>query len=177
MSKKQNKPVVEIVAKDFFVRKIMPWDDQGKDGVIVFSFGNGSRMEFDTDELPEAMVRRLELHGLSQKLGDSYANMSKSRDFAGAYDAVDAVWEALKAGNWNVKGDGASVQDLAKALAKLKKCSVEQASTAIGAMDEDMLAKVKSHPEVKKVLAELRAERAAQAAKAANVPELVIPGL
>ena len=54
-------------------------------------------MEFRLDQLPGEMVVRLALHGLSQKLGDSYADSTKVTD---PEKAATDVWNNLKEGNW-----------------------------------------------------------------------------
>lgn len=164
-------------AKDFFLRKVVPWDDGGEVGKVTFKLGNGSSLVCEWEKLPADMQMRLGYHGLSQKIGDSAANCSKAKDFATAYDNMQGLWESLLQNAWNVKGDGTSTADLAKALSTLKKCTVEAAEAAIAKMDDEQLAKVKAHPQVKVKLAEIRAERAKAAAKAAKAEELVIPGL
>ena len=40
---------------------------------VRFTFDNGETFPADLHALPEAMIYRLAVHGLSQKLGDSYA--------------------------------------------------------------------------------------------------------
>ena len=63
---------------------------------VTFGF-EGNSMEFRLDQLPREMVVRLALHGLSQKLGDSYADSTKVTD---PEKAATDVWNNLKEGNW-----------------------------------------------------------------------------
>lgn len=63
---------------------------------VTFGF-EGNNMEFRLDQLPGEMITRLALHGLSQKLGDSYADSTKVTD---PEKAATDVWNNLKDGNW-----------------------------------------------------------------------------
>lgn len=63
---------------------------------VTFGF-EGNNMEFRLDQLPGEMSTRLALHGLSQKLGDSYADSTKVTD---PEKAATDVWNNLKEGNW-----------------------------------------------------------------------------
>ena len=63
---------------------------------VTFGF-EGNSVEFRLDQLPGEMVTRLALHGLSQKLGDSYADSTKVTD---PKKAATDVWNNLKEGNW-----------------------------------------------------------------------------
>ena len=63
---------------------------------VTFGF-DGNNMEFRLDQLPGEMITRLALHGLSQKLGDSYADSTKVTD---PQSAATDVWNNLKEGNW-----------------------------------------------------------------------------
>jgi hypothetical protein len=63
---------------------------------VTFGFEN-NEMEFRLDTLPAEIITRLALHGLSQKLGDSYADSTKVTD---PEKAACGVWNNLKEGNW-----------------------------------------------------------------------------
>lgn len=54
-------------------------------------------MEFKLADLSAEMVTRFMLHGLSQKLGDSYADSTKVTD---PQSVASLVWENLLEGNW-----------------------------------------------------------------------------
>lgn len=71
---------------------------------VVFNFGHGP-VQFRVDELPQEMVDRLILHGLSQKLGDSYASAGSTG--ADPYECAQKVWDNLVEGNWGAeRGSG-----------------------------------------------------------------------
>ena len=64
--------------------------------LVTFAFENET-VEFKLADLSAEMVTRLALHGLSQKLGDSYADSTKVTD---PQSAASVVWENLLEGNW-----------------------------------------------------------------------------
>ena len=68
---------------------------------VTFGF-EGNDVEFRLDQLPSEMVVRLALHGLSQKLGDSYADSTKVTD---PEKAATDVWNNLKAGYYSDDDD------------------------------------------------------------------------
>ena len=74
------------------VKKVVSVENES----VTFGF-DGNNMEFRLDQLPSEMITRLALHGLSQKLGDSYADSTKVTD---PEKAATDVWNNLKDGNW-----------------------------------------------------------------------------
>ena len=80
---------------------------------VTFGF-EGNNMEFRLDQLPGEMITRLALHGLSQKLGDSYADSTKVTD---PEKAATDVWNNLKDGSW---GRERSSVDYDAAIAEAK---------------------------------------------------------
>ena len=64
---------------------------------VTFSYVDGGMRVYDANELSEEMRNRLIVHGLAQKLGDSYAG----RD--GHEDCTEAVWSNLMEGNWGAE--------------------------------------------------------------------------
>lgn len=64
--------------------------------LVAFAF-ESETVEFRLADLSEEMVKRLALHGLSQKLGDSYADSTKVTD---PQSAASVVWENLLEGSW-----------------------------------------------------------------------------
>ena len=79
-----------------FLSKILPEDVGGKARTVQFHLGNGAKLSLNLDELKPETVEQLALHGLSQKGGDAGAGMSKDRDFAGAYGAIQTVLDNLE---------------------------------------------------------------------------------
>ena len=72
---------------------------------VTFGF-EGNSVEFRLDQLPGEMITRLALHGLSQKLGDSYADSTKVTD---PEKAATDVWNNLMQGYRDWETDRKSV--------------------------------------------------------------------
>ena len=58
----------------------------------------GVDYQFDTHELPDAMVAMGAIHGFTQKLADSLADKAKVE--GKERDVVEAVWASIVAGEW-----------------------------------------------------------------------------
>lgn len=84
---------------------------------VVFNFGHGP-VQFRIDELPQEMVDRLILHGLSQKLGDSYASAGATG--ADPYECAQKVWDNLVEGNWGAERGSGLEDKLAEAEERLE---------------------------------------------------------
>ena len=68
---------------------------------VSFSYADGGVRVYDANELSEATKRRLLMHGLAQKLGDSYAGRDDHED------CTENVWSNLVEGNWGAeRGSG-----------------------------------------------------------------------
>lgn len=68
---------------------------------VSFSYADGGARVYDTNELSEEMRNRLIVHGLAQKLGDSYAGRDDHED------CTENVWSNLMEGNWGAeRGSG-----------------------------------------------------------------------
>lgn len=127
---------------------------------VTFTFADkgATQLSFTLAELPEAMVQELAAHGLSQKLGDSYASLASPAE---GIAAVNAVWKNLKAGIFNATGGGSSGGLLAEAIARIKGVTVEAAVAAIEAMSDEKLETVKANSKVKATIKVIQGERAA----------------
>lgn len=156
-----------------FLAKVTPFDADGKEGQVSFVLGNGQTVTAVLKDLPEDIVARLVVHGLSQKVGDSVAGLSKDRRFGDAYATMQDVVAMLVQGNWNAGREGGS-SDLVEALAKLKKLDVESVRVAVKRMDEETLKRVLANPAVKAEIAKIKAKRAQDNAKAsaASIDEI-----
>ena len=68
---------------------------------VTFSYADGGMRVYDANELSEEIRNRLIVHGLAQKLGDSYAGRDDHED------CTEAVWSNLMEGNWGAeRGSG-----------------------------------------------------------------------
>lgn len=149
-----------------FLTKLTPEDVGGKPRSVVFVLGNGVQVVGCLDDYTPAMVERLALHGLSQKIGDSTSGFAKDRDFHSAFGAMQTTEDNLRRELWSNR-TGGGTSDLVQALAELQKIELEQAQAMVDAMHEEQLATIKKHPAVKDAIAKIVAKRAKEAAKGA----------
>lgn len=143
-------------------------------GVLEIAFGNGESFEADSNTLSEEMRKNLMLHGLSQKLGDSYAGVKGN--FVEALTNVKAVFEGLKNGDWSTAGDEARprLAELAEAIARIKSVPIEKATAAVEKATDEQRKAWRGNAEVKAAIAAARAEKAAKALAAAPKQELQV---
>lgn len=150
-----------------FLSKLTPEDVGGEKGCMIFVLGNGVKVRACLEDYSQEIRDRLALHGLSQKVGDSTSNLSKDRDFHGAFTKMQGVEDNLRGGIWSDRS-GTGTADLVTVLAKMQGASLEDTQAAVDKMDEEQLKAVKGNPTVKAALADLVAKRAKEAAKGAE---------
>ena len=90
-----------------------------------------------------------------------------------AISLFDTVLTQLKAGEWakargEGEGGGSRVTELAEAIARFQNVPVEKAQQVIGAASDDNVKAWKQSPKLKAIIAQIRAEKAAERAKAAS---------
>jgi hypothetical protein len=134
-------------------------------GRLTFVFNDGSEETFLLSDLSEKMHARLSLHGLTQKLRDSYASRP-----AEAYEQVMGVWESLLGDNWTRRGEAVSrVTVLVRAILRinpdLEESAVSEKVKALSKADRKTL---EAEPSVAAAMAEIKAEDAAARAEAAK---------
>lgn len=163
MAKAEISPSGELKKTKFADKSI----DNGK---LSIAFGNGEVVSVALDEIPEELHTDLAMHGLSQKLGDSYAGAKG--DYAMAIKNVTQVIEQLKAGDWRAsRGSGESkprVGELAAAVARVKSISVEEAMAILDTLDDEAKKTVRNHAQIKLAIQQIRTEKAVEAAKKAG---------
>lgn len=146
---------------------------------VTITYDDGATKVLALADYPEAIVRQLALHGLSQKAGDSYAGAAKASDEEGitadeyCQGAVERVDTQLRDGNFNAGGGGGVrggifVEALAASLSK----PTDEVLALVNSWDEEKIKQVKKHPQVKNAMLQIKAERAKKAAEAA--PQLTI---
>lgn len=143
-------------------------------GVVTFTFGNGRSIEVDSNSFPEEIRKQLMLHGIAQKLGDSYAGAKG--DYSTAIQNVEDIIEQLRAGVWRAaRGEGDArprLAELAEAIARIKGAALEAATAAVEKATDDQRKQWRSNAKVKAVIAQIRAEKAAKALEDAGEQEL-----
>lgn len=142
-------------------------------GTITFKFGHGEEIVVNANELTPDIQKHLMLHGLSQKLGDSYSDADGNSTVA--VGMLKGVLEGLQKGVWTTRtpGEGKGGGLLAEALSRATGKPLADCAKKVGEMDKDKRAALRKHASIAPILAKIEAERAAEkAAKlAANAGE------
>jgi hypothetical protein len=152
------------MARQQIAKKNIHEDSSG----VTIDFSDGEALTVNLSELPEEMITHLALHGLSQKLGDSYSGES---DITVARTKAAGVAERLNKGDWKAvrEGGGSKITDLAHALATVTGKTVEESVTVISNMEAADKKGLRNHPKIAAELAKITAARAqAKAEKAAE---------
>lgn len=159
----ENSKKPKMVEKDYD-------EDQGS---VTFTFASGQELEIRLDELDAKIVKRLALHGLVQKGGDSYAG---EKDVNAAYEAVQKVYDQLKAGEWRsggAAGEGKPrIGELAHAIAKVMGKPVEEVVAIVQAADDAKRKSWRQVPAVQAAIADIRAAKARELATKAGAVTL-----
>jgi len=134
------------------------------------TFGDGTSMDFEMSKLPQEIIKTLSLHGLMQKLGDSYAGAKG--DFAAAKASVSQVWDQLVAGQWRAARAAGEAKprttELAAAIARVTGKDLLEVQQKVADADDAKRKAWRALPAVAAAIAEIRAERARTAAEKAE---------
>lgn len=128
---------------------------------VEFAFIDGETVQVLFSELSEEIVHNLAIHGLSQKLGDSYASAESVEE---ARQSLLSVWTNLKAGEWNAKVSRGG--KIVEALCRVAGVKYEEAQAKFTAMSEADKKELRKHPKIKLALAEIEMERQTKLAEA-----------
>lgn len=137
---------------------------------VDFDFVDGTSLGIALSDLPEEIVKNLALHGLSQKVGDSYAGTETVED---AISQANGVAARLKAGDWKAAREGGGgrpkITLIVEALHRATGKELEECRELVASMEDDAVKELKKHPQVHAHITAINAERAAErAAKAAE---------
>ena len=150
--------------------KVAEKDYDAETGTFSIVFSDGASAEVSLDSLPANIVRQLALHGLSQKLGDSYASVKG--DVPLAKQKFEAVLSQLQSGEWakaREAGEGGSkVGELAQAIARFKNAPIEKANAVVAKASKEQIAAWRANAKIKAIIAQIRAENAAKRAEEAE---------
>jgi hypothetical protein len=145
-------------------------------GLVSFAFGNGQVLEIDSNSLSAEMQKQLMLHGISQKVGDSFAGAKGN--FVEGIAAAKAVIEQLSQGIWRAaRGEGEArprLGELASAIARIKGVTQEVAMAAVEKATDEQRKAWRGNAKVKATIAAIRAEEAQKALEAAGEQELQV---
>jgi hypothetical protein len=104
-------------------------------------------------DLPQGIVIKLALFGLKTKLSNTYASVpimsaSKKAFLVGLQALIDNIWSA----------GSTRVSLIARAVARVRGVSIEDAIAAVAKLDKVALAKLRKHPGVKHAMATIQLE-------------------
>ena len=134
------------------------------DGFVRFEFADGEFLQCTLDKIASAdVMARLALHGISQKVGDAYAGAESITE---ARALATSVWNNLVSGLWAVKATRGG--KIVEALHRITKQPLDLCLEKFAGMSEDKKKALRKHPDIKRALAEIEAERAAALAEAAS---------
>jgi len=153
---------------------------------VTFTFvGEGAKLILtpivvDAKTMPPAIRAHAELHGYSQKFGDALAK-GKDEPLSDAIERFKTTLAQAKAGQWRAESTFeraprdfiVAFQMYLETQAKTKrKVTVEQAAQLLEKLGEEKVKAFKSMPWTKSAVANIRAKRAADAAKEAKPIDL-----
>lgn len=152
-------------------KKELTINDNAEATGVRFTFGNGNTFEAMIADLPEVMIQRLAVHGLSQKLGDSYAGAtSKGMSDDDIEQGVVDLFNAIRSGSFGT-GRTATGGKLLVAFTRWAMDngkSVAEACEAFKALSDEDKKDLRKAAPIKAKLAEIEAERAEALAAAAD---------
>ena len=129
---------------------------------IRFDFAHGATFLASIADLPASILAQAAAHGLSQKLGDSYA--SKKLSAEDAVEAVQKIWEALKNGDWSIRSSevGESLAGtgvLTAALSRVYNAPVEQVKEILKGMSAKEKQSLRVDPAISAEIQAIERER------------------
>lgn len=135
-----------------------------EDFVLTFAFANGETRTLDAMTLDQSIRDRAIVHGLEQKIRDSYAGAKTPDEALGL---ADKVLDTLRGGEWSAKREGGvaegSIEILARAMvnawaAKGIEKTFEDTLELVKGMDKEGRAAIRSRESVAIELAKLKAK-------------------
>lgn len=135
------------------------------DVLTITVISSGDAVSVDLNDLNDDIMLKLARHGLTQKVGDSYAGAEEGE----ILELAGNVIGRLKAGEWGVErtGGGPRTTQLAEALAAATGKTVDECAERLDSMEDDEKKALRAHPHIKGELAKIKAAKAAEAAEKA----------
>ena len=131
------------------------------EGQLIWNWADETTDTLTLDNLATDLIHKAALHGLKQKLSDSYAGATTVTE---AKLAFEAVRDALQNGTWNA-GRSSSGGIWVEAIASAAAVTIEEALDKWNSLSEDEKKELKKHPQIKQCKAEIDLERAKKKAE------------
>ena len=141
---------------------------------VEFVLGDGQKLVVRLQDFDAETLREFTLHGISQKIGDSCANLAKGREYRLAFEAMQETYDGCLEGAWN-KGRQSNYADLIAAMAGLKGLPAADVATVVLAATEEKRKEWLSNKAVKAAIAELVAARKKAQAEDADELDFELP--
>jgi len=149
-------------------KKIPFLDKTIGEGSVTFTLGNGQSVVVLKSDVSPENWERAALHGISQRLGDACANLSKGKEYGKALEALEELKAQLAQKEWTKgreAGNKQQIEDLIEALAKLKKVPAEVVRAAVEKADADKRKSWISNKAIALEMAQIKAARLKKEAK------------
>lgn len=144
--------------------------EYNEDGSAEFKFGNGTVVSVNVNDFDEEIKFNLMMHGLMQKIGDSFAGAKG--DYAIGVGSAEKVIAQLQAGQWTASRASGEAKpktgELVTALANLKGLEPEVVAVAVEKATDEQRKAWRKHPAIAAEIARMRAEKAAKRAAEAT---------
>lgn len=136
---------------------------------IDFNFTHGEVLECTIENLSPEIQRHLMIHGLSQKVGDSYAGVDTPEE---CFEVASDMYRRLTEGDWKQVRAASSTprtSQLLEAIVRVTGRSTEEVQIMLDSKSDDEKKAIRKNAQVGAAIAQIQAERAAEkAAKAAE---------
>lgn len=156
--------------KAVHVKKVPACQIDRKDNILTASFADGTSIEVNVLELPAAQQDNLRMHGLEQKLRDSYSGAKGNVEIIKG--SINKVLDNLKADKWTAsRASGESVNkslEIVQAIANLKGLEVDAVQSVYDNATDEQRDTWRKHPAIKAEIAAIRAKAAAERAEKAK---------
>lgn len=135
---------------------------------LLFRFANGEEIKVNRADVPENIAGAAMLHGLAQKIGDTYAG---AENLGEAVEKAKAMAEQLLLGSWTTgrQASGPRIQHLVDAIAAAKEVAGQEVDREAIAQklreNEELRKGALNNPQVRAQYDKQKAERAAAQAK------------
>lgn len=170
MAKKETATAkVEAVATPAPAKKVPLCAFERNGTHLTGTFSDGTSISVETNTLPEEQRENLLMHGLEQKLRDSYSSAKGDTEFAKG--SVNKVLDNLQNNKWTASrasGEGSNKSlEIVQAIANIKGADVSAVQEIYDGASDEQRNVWKAHPAIKAEILAIRAKAAfARAEKA-----------
>lgn len=135
---------------------------------LTFNFAHGETLVATLEDV-KPVLTQVALHGLKQKLADSFANNDGPEE---AHNKASELYSRLKAGDWTYRRPAgeASHTLTVEAISRLKSLDPAAVKATWDELPDDTKSSIKKDPEVKAMIATIKAERAQKRAEKSDAP-------